>query len=274
MTFFSKNKNIILILAISVFISCIVLVFNKTDISPEVFLSFEMLPVVFFTLVAIIINCHINLEIFRTSGALVSFRHAARVTVISSASSLIPLAGPTLAKFAYLKKLKVGNREGGRLLIIAVGVNVITTLAIGALGFFSVYQIFRFQSLAVLVLLVLLLLLVIGYFTSYKHVYLIRLGLGNLLMVIVEVIRLFLIFKAINFSIEIDKIVGLQVSNLATLGASVVPGGLGLKEGAASILGVLMSTDPKMVFLAYAVNRIVGFCVVLLLALMLLKYER
>ncbi|NRD90096.1 hypothetical protein C8024_12460 [Sphingopyxis sp. BSNA05] len=80
-------------------------------------------------------------------------------------------------------------------------------------------------------------------------------------LVLVDAFRLYLCLLALNVPAEFGQASVLTVSGFVGSSFSIVPAGLGIREGVSALLGPLVGLTAAAAFLASAANRIIGLIV-------------
>ena len=92
------------------------------------------------------------------------------------------------------------------------------------------------------------------------------LAMVQLSLVCVEVARLHLAAQAIGAFVSLGAVLAMSASGVAGAVIGVVPAGLGVREAAATGLGVLAQLDAATALVAATLNRLAGMAVLLPLA--------
>jgi hypothetical protein len=209
----------------------------------------------------------------RLIGKSISIRYAVFTVVTGSAANMLPLPGAFMARMASLKGVGARYRDGAIATMVANLVWVSLALLWSGAWMFA----FNAEVLA---------LLMIGGGAVFGIVCLIAakwLGakLQDLLLVAVtrlalfsnQSIRLLLCLMAIHVGAEFAQAAVLSLSALVGSAMSLVPAGLGIREGVAAALGPVIGLTAAAGFLAAFINRILGL-VVLVPAALLLAWHR
>ncbi len=222
----------------------------------------------------------VNVMEFRISAVLVGQRapwsRSLRIAVLSAASNLLPVPGSVVVRAGAL-------REGGSpapASVAATGVVGLTWLGVGAvvaslgLGFADARWLAATFAAGGTVLLG-----AAAWISTSIHP---GKGLRTWLAVVgvesaaigITAIRLALIMSSLGVSSALRGGAALAVSGAIASAIGVVPGGLGVRETVAALIGTAVGVTPSIGFLASAIDRIVDLAWYAPLALALLVGAR
>lgn len=200
-------------------------------------------------------------------GVGMPFVTALRVSVQASAANLLPLpAGPMLRAAAVMGG-GASLARGGLSVLLPAFLWLALGLLISAVGGFYAGAGQAAAILCLLGLAVAFLVLVIAVRTRLDRRSLAALLVVKLLTAILDLLALYLLFEAIGVAATLAQAGMLAAS--APLGAAVavVPSGLGVRELAASGLGVMAGLSAASAFLVPSLLRIIFLAVLLPLSL-------
>ncbi len=204
-------------------------------------------------------------------GQQFSFSQAAEVTVIGSAANMLPLPGGTMVRVAALKIAGASLKRSSAVTLLVSGLWVgiafiYSGIWICSLEITSLQLGFLFIAVGIAAFLV---CVVLSIRLSKKPIVLGQLTLIKLALVVVDATRIFVCFLALGYSASYAQASALAVSSVMGAAVSVVPAGLGIREGVAALLGPVVALSAASAFLAASLNRIIGLTVIVPVALFL-----
>lgn len=204
-------------------------------------------------------------------GQQFSFSQAAEVTVIGSAANMLPLPGGTMVRVAALKIAGASLKRSSAVTLLVSGLWVgiafiYSGIWICSLEITSLQWGFLFIAGGIAAFLV---CVVLSIRLSKKPIVLGQLTLIKLALVVVDATRIFVCFLALGYSASYAQASALAVSSVMGAAVSVVPAGLGIREGVAALLGPVVALSAASAFLAASLNRIIGLAVIVPVALFL-----
>jgi len=230
-------------------------------------------PLLVLLLVGVPANVALNAAEFRAmlqvAGRQLPWFPALEVTVYTSAANMLPLPGGVMTKIAAMRVRGVAVRQGSWLAFLFAGVWAgsafcfsgaaivlnnkapgLLFLSVGATALaFSVKWLHRERA---------------NYWLIGKIV-LIRLS-----SLTVETARIILALHALGTAVDPFATAVFAVSSFVGTAISVIPAGLGVREGVVALLSPLIGLDPAIGFLSASLSRLADFVVLSLLSVILL----
>ncbi len=267
-------RRSILIIAAVGFVIGIVLSIRA---QPNILSDLNWTPLVLVALVCIPVTLLLNTLEFGMSARLIGYKFpfwkAVETTIIGSVANMLPIPGGTIVRIAALKAAGASYKRGtsvtllvaliwigvafayagGWLLVLGgtlrgevVGlIFLITgTAALGASVFFSV-KLRSARSLTVMLVLI-------------------KIGL-----VLIDTTRILLCLWAFGIDAGFGQASVLAASSVMGAAVSIVPAGLGIREGAASLLGPVVGLAASSAYLSTSLNRVIGLAVMAPVAIVL-----
>lgn len=217
----------------------------------------------------------LNIFEFQTSAKLLgqrfSFAQAAEITIIGSVANMLPIPGGTVVRVAALKAGGASIKRGTSATLLVSGLWIgisfiysglwllglgITTLNLGIL--------FVFGGMGALAICIFLSLKLSNDWSVILQLAFLKVGL-----VLVDAARLFLCLLALGSMTSFGHASVLAVSGVLGAAVSIVPAGLGIREGAAAMLAPVVSVSIASAYLGASLNRIIGLAVMAPIALYL-----
>jgi len=268
-------KRFILITAAIVFVSGIVLSIRA---QPELVDRIALQPLVLLTIVAV--PCAVALSVLeflcmaKLAGTKVSVSSAAETTIIGSMANLLPIPGGTLVRVAALKASGTTVKRGANITLLAAAVWLGICLAyagpwLAAFDQHAFAAILFSAGIAVIIGCGIWAQLYFGGFINIVGLTSIR-----LLLTLSDAVRLYLCFWCLGLTSGIEQVSVLTLSSFAGAAFSLVPAGLGVREGVAAVLGPVISISAPAAYLATSLNRILGLVVVIPMALWIAARSR
>ena len=93
-------------------------------------------------------------------------------------------------------------------------------------------------------------------------------------LVITDICRILLCFEALAVSTTIWHAAAFSISGVLGSTVSIVPAGLGVREGVFAAIAPLVGLSASAAFLAATVNRLVGLAVIVPVALVLIRISK
>jgi hypothetical protein len=240
---------------------------------PDILNRIEWLPLMLLVAVAIPLTLFLNaLEFYlsaRLIGQKIAFWRTMEITIIGSVANMLPLPGGTLVRIASLKA------EGA-----SFAKSTSTTLYV-ALIWCGVGFVYSGGWLAVLgqplpgaaLIIAGIAILAACIFATYRLLDDVRftamIVAAKVVLVLVDAFRTYLSLLALGLVATFGQASVLALSSLLGASFSIVPAGLGIREGAAAFLGPVIGIAASSAFLAASLSRILGMAVTFPLALIL-----
>lgn len=200
---------------------------------------------------------------------------ALRVSVVASAANFLPLPGSVLVRTRAIRGLgaNTGSALGVSTLVgvawVATGMTLTGGLllaygrmAVGALTFFAG---------AVLLGATLYSSTRLGPRTSWATTG--WLVLVEVASVLVKGVRLYVIFHALQFQVDIDQAMALAMAAVLSVASGFLPGGLGLTEVLSAAVSPVVDVPAAAGLLAAAIDRLIGLGVLGLITVALIFWK-
>ncbi|MQA98989.1 MAG: hypothetical protein GEU78_01635 [Actinobacteria bacterium] len=208
-------------------------------------------------------------------GYRVPLEVAVRVSVLAAAANLLPLPGSVLVRTHAIRRLgaKTSRAFGVSTL---VGVSWLAVTAVLAGGFLLVYG--RLPIGVITVTVGALLLGATWYLFARLTVsrslrLTARLFLVEIASVLVKAARLYVVFQALRYHVDIDQVLALTMAAVVSTASGFFPGGLGATEVLSAAISPLIGLSPAVSLLVAAIDRLLGIAVLGLLAAVLLVHR-
>lgn len=216
----------------------------------------------------------LNGEEFRAMAALLGLRRpfgeGLRVSILGSAANVLPIPGAAIVRMAILRRGGVSYGDASTaLLLTAAAWGGSTAVVAGGLAAASGRAPLGLAG----VLLGLVTWLVVGVLAR------LRLGARTstvLRLIVVEVcsttvaaIRFLLVIVAVGNEVDLAQAAALTIAGVVAAATGVFPGGLGIREALAGVIGPIVDLAPQLAVLASVGNRIAEYLVLAPAALLL-----
>jgi hypothetical protein len=194
---------------------------------------------------------------------------ALEITLLGSAANLLPLPGSTMVRVAALKAAGAPLLKGTSSTIV-VGVIWISV----AFGYSGTWMLVTASGLIAYLFLAIGALVLLGCLIWWRlldggYFLLLWVLVTRLMLVIVDSARLFLCFAALGVDASFAQASGLAVAGVLGSAVSIVPAGLGVREGVAAAISPIVGLAASFGFLSAFLNRLAGLVVIAPLAAML-----
>jgi uncharacterized membrane protein YbhN (UPF0104 family) len=261
-----KNKRFIRKVAMGLAtVFLIVGLIYSYNMQPQVLQNLQWRPIIVLAAIGVPLTLWLNAVEFRILARLNRIQmpmvKALEVTVIGSAANMLPLPGSTIVRVAALKAagspLVRGTSStilGGVIWVsVAFGYAGLWMLGLGT-GFIAP----AFIAIGGLVLIgsVFWWLKLDGSFRLFAWMF-----ATKLLLVFTDSARIYLCFASLGVSASFAQISGLAVAGVLGSAVSIVPAGLGVREGVSAALSPIVGLVSVLGFMAAFINRLVGLSV-------------
>ncbi|MCZ6658248.1 MAG: lysylphosphatidylglycerol synthase domain-containing protein [Gammaproteobacteria bacterium] len=235
-------------------------------------------PVLILFVVAVPVTLLLNATEFLISGRLLRTEllplRCLEITILGSAANMLPLPGSTLVRVAGLKAAGASYVDSTAVtLLIAVNWIGIAFLCAGI-------GVWRLESLKLASVLLAIggVALAVGIVLCWRISQDARLVIyvmgTKVALVIVDICRVLLCFEALGVATTIWHASAFSISGVLGSAVSIVPAGLGVREGVSAIIAPLVGLSASAAFLAAALNRLVGLVVIVPVALVLTRTSK
>lgn len=243
------------------------------SLHPQVIHNLRWTPIIVLSCIGVPLSVGLSAVEFsilaRLNRVRVHMATALEVTVLGSAANMLPLPGATIVRVAALRAagspLTKGTSStvlvgviwiaaafgyaGSWMLTLSTGIVAPVFLAIGMLVF--VASVLWWHKLD-------------GSFSLFAWMF-----LTKILLVFVDAVSIFLCFAALNTPASFAQVSGLAVAGVLGSAVSIVPAGLGIREGVSAAISPIVGLAATLGFLAVFVNRLIGMSVIVPLAVIL-----
>lgn len=236
------------------------------SLQPQVIQNLQWQPI--FLLAAIVVPLTLGLNavefkvLARLNRVQMTMVKALEITVIGSAANMLPLPGATIVRVAALKST-------GSTLIRSTSSTIlfgVIWIAV-AFGYAGVWMLGVATEYISLVFIAIGILVLIGSGLWWRKldgsIYLFsRFFIIKLLMVFIESVGLYFCFKAMGVAADFSQVSGLAVAGVLGSAVSIVPAGLGVREGVSAALSPIVGLSASLGFMAAFMNRLIGMSVI------------
>ncbi|MGD2172473.1 MAG: hypothetical protein PVI79_04995 [Gammaproteobacteria bacterium] len=240
---------------------------------PQVLNELVLWPVMLLILIGVPLTLCLNAVEFgilaRLGRVEVTMLKALEITLLGSAANLLPLPGSTMVRVAALKAAGAPLLKGTSSTIV-VGVIWISV----AFGYSGTWMLVTASGLIAYLFLAIGALVLLGCLIWWRlldggYFLLLWVLVTRLMLVIVDSARLFLCFAALGVDASFAQASGLAVAGVLGSAVSIVPAGLGVREGVAAAISPIVGLAASFGFLSAFLNRLAGLVVIAPLAAML-----
>ena len=255
-------RRTILFLAV---IGLVIGIYLSVRAQPDIFTNAQLAPLLLLAFAAVPLTIFLNsLEFLlsaRLIGRSVSLKSAAETVIIGGVANMLPLPGGVIVRVAALKAEGANATQGGSILLF-----VALIWAVVSFTYAGAWLLFLEQGWIGLLFLALGLLGTLFCFAASERFLndraaTVQMFLCKFGIVLVDALRLFLCFLAIGAIAGFGQASVLTVAGFLGSSISIVPAGLGVREGFAALLGPIAGMTAASAFLATAMNRIIGLLV-------------
>lgn len=263
-------RRAVLIVAAAGFLVGIWLSFRA---QPDILARVELTPLILLVAVAIPATLALNAIEFLLSARLIGqklpFRKSMEITIIGSVANMLPLPGGTMMRIASLKAEGASfmKSTSATLYVALIWCGVGLVYSGGWLAVLG-------QHIAGIGLVIgggaILAVCISATYRMLGDIKFTSLIVGaKIILVIVDAWRTYLSLLALGIMASFGQASVLALSSLLGASFSIVPAGLGIREGAAALLGPVIGVGAASAFLAASLSRILGMAVTFPLALAL-----
>ena len=190
-------------------------------------------------------------------------RGALEIAVVGTAANMLPLPGATLVRIVGLKASGAG-----------AGDSVQATLFVASIWFGLAFLVAGLWMPPLQVPWVREGFLAFGAVASVVSLYWARCLSGGLavpiqvscvklLLVLTDVVRMFVCLRALGVDSTLAQNAAFAVTSVVGNAASIVPAGLGVREGLSAVLAPLVGLTASAGFVAASLNRLLGMAIIL-----------
>lgn len=204
------------------------------------------------------------------SAEAVSLRHSLQIAVLGSAANLMPLPGAVMIRSQAMRASGVGGRA-----------SVASNVAVGLVwvGVASLVVAVALSPLSSLASLVFAVIATCGIFLGarlapHPRWFVPRIVSLEFAFVVVGAVRAYGAFQALGQEVGVVEVVLIPVASAMGSALGLLPGGLGIREALAGLLGVMVGQDAAQVALAASLDRLVGLGSLAALAGLALVWRR
>lgn len=258
----NRFRQAILIVAVLALIVGVYLSFRS---QPDLFREARLGPVVMLALIAVPVTIYFNALEFvlsaRLMGHEVGLKSAAETSIIGGVANMLPLPGGVLVRVAALKAEGSSVAKSTSVLVFVAFI-----WAAVAFGYSGAWLVIGGATSFGQLFIALGCIGIIGCFALSMHLLDDHIITAQLFackagLVLVDALRLYLCLLALNVPVEFGQASVLTVSGFVGSSISIVPAGLGIREGVSALLGPLVGLTAAAAFLASAANRMIGLTV-------------
>lgn len=243
------------------------------SLHPQVLQNLQWQPIVFLAAIGVPLTLGLNAVEFRVLARLnrvqMPMVKALEVTVIGSAANMLPLPGSTIVRVAALKAAGSPLTRGtsstvlGGVIWIAVAFSY---AGVWMLGIETGFVAPAFIAIGVLVLIgsILWWHKLDGSFRLFAWMF-----ITKFLLVFIDSARVYLCFASLGIHASFAQVSGLAVAGVLGSAVSIVPAGLGIREGVSAAISPIVGLGAALGFMASFINRLVGLSVIVPVAAIL-----
>jgi hypothetical protein len=207
----------------------------------------------------------------KAGGASLSWHEAIEVVIYAKAATLLPVPGGFVTRVAALKAKGVPVARSSLIVLLFTGVLGTVAFTYAGAWLYPAPLSYGFFAVAICGLIT---CTGIGRRVQIPGSIIVQEVALRLLAVAVETIGLVFAFAVIGVSVGVEQTGVMVVASFIGLVVSIVPAGIGIREGVIAALSPFVGIDPAVGFLAAAVGRLVGFSWLCLIALSVLARRK
>ncbi len=255
-------RRAILFLAV---IGLLVGIYLSISAQPAMFQNVSTGPLLLLAAVAVPLTILLNSIEFILSAKLlgrhVGLKSAAETVIIGGVANMLPLPGGVIVRVAALKAEGANAAQGGSILLFVALIWAVVSFAYAGSWLLALEAVWLGALFLMIGIAGMAFCFVLSARFLDDRIATIQMFLCKIAMVLVDAIRLFLCFLAIGVMTSFGQASVLTVAGFLGSSISIVPAGLGVREGFAALLGPIAGISAGAAFLATAMNRIVGLAV-------------
>ena len=272
------RRNILIIAAVG-FVVGIVLSLRA---QPDILSNLKWMPLVLLALVCIPVTLLLNTLEFGMSARLIGhkfpFWKSAETTIIGSVANMLPIPGGTIVRVAALKAAGASFKRGTSVTLLVALIWIGVAFSYAGVWLLVLRGAAQIEGLGLIFLLIGIAALGASVFWCVKLqkdwwqttiLVLIKVGL-----VLIDTTRILLCLWAFGFDAGFGQASVLAASSVLGAAVSIVPAGLGVREGVASLLGPVVGVAASSAYLSASLNRIIGLAVMAPAAIVLVIRQK
>jgi uncharacterized membrane protein YbhN (UPF0104 family) len=229
---------------------------------PGIFNDLHLVPILLVTVIAIPATVFLNAYEFLLSARLIgrhiALRSALETTIVASVANMLPLPGGSIVRVAALKAAGADLKHGISTVVL------VTLIWLGVAFAYSGIWVIVLGEMLVGVLFAIggMVFLAASFATILRLVKQwqvpAQLFATKLVIVVMDAVRNLLCLWALGADSNFAQASTLAVSGVLGSAVSIVPAGLGLREGVAAAMAPLVGLAASSAFLAMSLSRILG----------------
>lgn len=243
-------------------------IFLSYRAQPDAFTDLNFGPLIVLALFTIPATVLLNALEFRGSAQLIGhdigLAQAAEITIVGSVANMLPIPGGTMVRIAALKAAGASLKRGtaATLLVSLLWISVsfiysgVWLAVLGLTGWFVLGAAFICVGLVSLIICAALCFKLSEDMTVVINLLSFKVGL-----VLLDATRLYLCFRVLGLDGTFAQSSVLTVSSVLGAAVSIVPAGLGIREGVAALLAPFVDLPAASAYVATSINRVVGLTV-------------
>ncbi len=203
-----------------------------------------------------VLNSYRFILLGRYAGITYGFGKSLIISIYSSAANLLPIPGGMAIRAVNLKSEDNTYKDA----VFVTGASALLAAIINLTIVASVLVVFYYTYASLLLFLISSVCCCIFCFQVKKRIFcssIRALIFVEIASVFLDAINILLCFYSISAFLPIYDYLILTVSSLAGSAVSIVPAGLGIKEGVGALLAPLFNISPAIAFVALALNRLI-----------------
>lgn len=245
---------------------------------PDAFDNVAWLPLCLLAFAAVPATIALNALEFQLSARLIGheigFGSAVKTTIIGGVANMLPLPGGTIVRVAALKAAGATLGSGTSVTLFVALMWFGAAFAYSGLWLAILDQPALGYALLIVGVLILLACVLITRRLAGGSLVTYQLIAAKIGLVLIDAIRIHLCFEALDVASTFGQASVLTVASILGASVSIVPAGLGVREGASALIGPLVGLAAASAYLSSSLNRIVGLAVSGPVALALIAWKR
>jgi len=194
----------------------------------------------------------------------IKFTDCIRVSVLSTATNLLPAPGGSIVRIAALSTNGASIADASWVTIMSGAVWFAIAFAAAGLAM-SIYDMTAAAAFVAIAAAVAAGALFLAARAGVATMQVLTIASVKVIIVAIESMRYYWALKALNIDPNAFQAVVLSVATVVGSAIAVAPAGLGVREGVAALLAVAVTLDPAAGFLSSSINRITMYVMMAML---------
>ena len=246
--------------------------------NPEIFNSLNFGYISLLVFIGVPATVFISTLEFLISGRILGVKlgllYSLKVTILGAVANMLPIPGALIVRIGALKKGGASVTDGTIVTLIVTIAWIGTAFVLAGISTLILDRYFYAITFSIIAAISFLLCTVIAHLRYQLDRSLVYLLITRLALVITDTVRIYLCFASLGIDVQLPQAAVFPIAAVMGGIVTIVPAGLGIREGMSAVLGTIVGLDPSASFLAASLNRMAGMVLIIAIAIGLTVRER